>query len=95
LITQSNRNRTAILITNNAGNESIRLTRSPSDTFASGGSTLTGGQTFNMGIDFNTPPSFNNVTGQPIYNNQRRVTGGWWAVAETGSQTINWEPEFR
>jgi hypothetical protein len=33
--------------------------------------------------------------GEPIYDNQRWVTGGWWLISASGSQTVSYQEIYR
>jgi hypothetical protein len=54
---------------------------------------LTGGQSYSLSIGSAVVGT--DFLGQPIYDNQRWVTGAWYLIASTGTQSISWQSIYR
>ena len=93
LVMDSNRNRTSIIITNLSGNEAVGILDDPTMTYNQKSVQLTGGQSYSLSIGSAVVGSV--FLGQPIYDNQRWVTGAWYLIASTGTQTISWQSIYR
>lgn len=88
-----NKNRTSLLLNNLSGNDAIGLIDNPTLTYNQKSVQITGGQ--NYGISLGSAIVGYENDGTPIYDNQRWVTGAWWLIASTGTQTVSYQEIFR
>jgi len=88
-----NKKRTSLLINSLAGNEAIGLIDNPTLTYNEKSVQITGGQ--NYAISLGSAIVGYENDGTPIYDNQRWVTGAWWLISSTGTQTISYQEIFR
>lgn len=104
LVMDSNKNRTSIIINNLDGNNAVGILDDPTQTYNQKSVQLTGGQSYSLsigsaivGYEF----AAKRINGtikyleQPVYDNQRWVTGAWYLIASTGTQTISWQSIYR
>jgi len=54
---------------------------------------LTGGQSYSLSIGSAVVGT--DYLGNPIYDNQRWVTGAWYLISSTGTQTISYQSIYR
>jgi hypothetical protein len=104
LVMDSNRNRTSIIITNLSGNEAVGILDDPTMTYNQKSVQLTGGQSYNLSIGdavMGTEFEAKRINGKieylerPVYVNQRWVTGAWYLISSSGTQTISYQQIFR
>ena len=88
-----NRNRTSLLINNLSGNLAVGLIDNPSLTYSQKSIEISGGA--NYGISLGSAVVGSERDGSPIYENQRWVTGAWWLISSSGTQTISYQEVFR
>ena len=89
-LVESNRNRTSLTINNADGNDAIFILDNMDSN--SKAQQLTGGATKSFNISSAIVGT--NIDGSPRYEGQRKVTGAFYAVAATGSQTVYIEQEW-
>ena len=89
-IVESNRNRTSLTINNAEGNDAIFLLDNMDSN--SKNQQLSGGAT--KAFNITSAIVGINLDGTPRYEGQRKVTGAFYAVASTGSQTVYLEPDW-
>ena len=87
-----NRNRTSLMINNLSGNLAIGLIDNPTLTYSQS-LQITGGQ--NYGISLGSAIVGYQRTGEPIYDNERWITGAWWLISSSGTQTVSYQEIFR
>lgn len=88
-----NKNRTSLLINNLDGNLAIGIIDNPTLTYNQKSIQITGGQ--NYGISLGSAIVGYQKTGEPIYDNERWITGAWWLISSSGTQTISYQEIFR
>jgi len=93
LVMDSNRNRTSILLNNLEGNDAVGIIDDPTMTYNQKSVQLTAGQSYNISIGSAVVGT--DYFGKPIYDNQRWVTGAWYLIASTGTQTISYQSIYR
>ena len=91
-IVNANRNRTSLTINNLAGNNAIFLLDNITEDTSTGAQQLNGGETKPYNI-VGTVIGVNQ-DGTPKYPGQRKVTGAFYAVSSSGTQTVHYEEEY-
>ncbi len=91
-IVNANRFRTALTINNIDGNTAVFLLDNITETTSTGSQQLTGGQTKPYNIT--SAEIGRNQDGSVRFSGQRKVTGAFYAVSASGSNTIHYEEEY-
>ena len=91
-IVNANRFRTALTINNIDGNTAIFILDNITETTSTGSQQLTGGQTKPYNIT--SAEIGRNQDGTIRFSGQRKVTGAFYAVSASGSNTIHYEEEY-
>ena len=91
-IVNANRNRTALTINNIDGNTAIFILDNITETTSTGSQQLTGGQTKPYNIT--SAEIGRNQDGTIRFSGQRKVTGAFYAVSASGSNTVHYEEEY-
>lgn len=91
-IVNANRFRTALTVNNIDGNTAVFLLDNITETTSTGSQQLTGGQTKPYNIT--SAEIGRNQDGSVRFSGQRKVTGAFYAVSASGSNTIHYEEEY-
>ena len=91
-IVNANRFRTALTINNIDGNTAVFLLDNITETTSTGSQQLTGGQTKPYNIT--SAEIGRNQDGSVRFSGQRKVTGAFYAVSASGSNTVHYEEEY-
>ena len=91
-IVNANRFRTALTVNNIDGNTAVFLLDNITETISTGSQQLTGGQTKPYNIT--SAQIGRNQDGTIRFSGQRKVTGAFYAVSASGSNTIHYEEEY-
>ena len=91
-IVNANRNRTALTINNIDGKTAVFLLDNITETTSTGSQQLTGGQTKPYNITSEVIGT--NQDGTRRFSGQRKVTGAFYAVSDSGTNIVHYEEEY-